>query len=269
MTLNIKKQPQKGASMKVTIITVAYNSGKTIADAIESVLAQTYPDIEHWIIDGGSTDETLQVIRRYEQRAHGRLHWISEKDKGIYDAMNKGIARSTGDVIGILNSDDFFTSNDVIERMVAAFEQVPDTDIVYGDVHFVKKDDLGKCVRYYSGRIFTPALIRFGYIAPHTSFYIRREVFEKYGVYDPNYRISADFELIARFCHIHRLKRQYLHLDFVTMRMGGASTRNLRARMLGTKEDLRACKKIGIYSNWAMICCKFFIKGASTLFIRK
>lgn len=255
--------------MKVSIITVAYNSGETLADAIESVLGQTYPDIEHWIIDGGSADDTLEIIRKYEPKAQGRLHWISEKDRGIYDAMNKGIARCTGDVIGVLNSDDFFTSKDVIAKMVAAFEQEPDTDIVYGDIHFVKKEDLQKCVRYYSGRIFTPALIRFGYIAPHTSFYIRREVFEKYGVYDPSYQISADFELIARFCHIHRLKRKYLHLDFVTMRMGGASTRNLHARMLGTMEDLRACKKIGIYSNKAFIFCKYIIKIASTVLIRR
>lgn len=255
--------------MKVSIITVTYNSAETIADTIESVLSQTYHDIDYWIIDGLSKDNTIDIVKSYEEKAEGRLHWISEKDKGIYDAMNKGIAHSQGDVIGILNSDDFFTSNDVIEKMVAAFERNPETDIIYGDVHFVKEDNLKKCVRYYSGRIFTPALIRFGFIAPHPSFYIRREIFEKYGVYDDNYKISADYELIARFCHIHRIKRKYLHLDFVTMRIGGASTRNVQARILGTKEDLIACKKLGIYSNKFMIYCKYIIKIAESLFILK
>lgn len=254
--------------MKVSIITVAYNSEKTIADAIKSVLAQTYYDIEYWIIDGLSKDNTLEIVKKYEKEANGKLHWISEKDNGIYDAMNKGIAKSTGDVIGILNSDDFFTSNDVIEKVVCAFKESPDTDIVFGDVHFVKEGNLKKCVRYYSGRIFTPALIRFGFIAPHPSFYIRKEIFEEYGVYDPNYKISADYELIARFCHIHRIKRKYIHLDFVTMRIGGASTRNVKARILGTKEDLIACKKLGIYSNKFMIYCKYIIKIAESLFIR-
>lgn len=130
--------------MKVSIITVAYNSEKTIADAIKSVLAQTYYDIEYWIIDGLSKDNTLEIVKKYEKEANGKLHWISEKDNGIYDAMNKGIAKSTGDVIGILNSDDFFTSNDVIEKMVCAFKESPDTDIVFGDVHFVKEGNLKK-----------------------------------------------------------------------------------------------------------------------------
>lgn len=255
--------------MKVSIITVAYNSAETIADTIESVLSQTYRDIDYWIIDGVSKDNTIDIVKEYEAKSEGRLHWVSEKDKGIYDAMNKGIAHCTGDVIGILNSDDFFTSHDVIEKMVNAFEANPHTDIIYGDVHFVKEDNLKKCVRYYSGRIFTPALIRFGFIAPHPSFYIRKEIFEQYGVYDPNYKISADYELIARFCHIHRITRKYIHLDFVTMRIGGASTKNIKARILGTEEDLIACKKLGIYSNKLMIYCKYFIKSIESLLIRK
>lgn len=254
--------------MKVSIITAAYNSAETITDTIKSVFAQTYKDIEYWIIDGMSKDNTLEIVKEYEKKSEGRLHWISEKDNGIYDAMNKGIAHSTGDVIGILNSDDFFTSNDVIEKMVQGFQNNPDTDIIYGDVHFVKEDNLKKCVRYYSGRIFTPALIRFGFIAPHPSFYIRKEIFKEYGVYDSNYKISADYELIARFCHIHRIKRKYIHLDFVTMRIGGASTRNVKARILGTKENLIACKKLGIYSNKIMIYCKYFIKITESLLIR-
>lgn len=255
--------------MKVSIITVAYNSAETISHTIESVLSQTYHDIDYWIIDGLSKDNTIDIIKKYEQQSQGRLHWISEKDHGIYDAMNKGIAHCTGDVVGILNSDDYFTSHDVIEKMVKAFEESPETQIVYGDVHFVKEDNLKKCVRYYSGSIFTPSLIRFGFIAPHPSFYIRKEVFEKYGVYDAEYKISADYELIARLCYIHRLKRKYIHLDFVTMRIGGASTKDVKARILGTEEDLIACKKLGIYSNKFMIYLKYIIKGTESLLIRK
>ena len=182
--------------MKVSIITVTYNSADTIADTIESVLHQTYQDIEYWIIDGKSQDSTIQVIQRYETCFEGRLHWISEKDNGIYDAMNKGISHCTGDVVGILNSDDYFTSDNVIAQMIDLFS--PELDAVYGDVHFVKQGNLQKCVRYYSGRIFKPSLVKYGFIAPHPSFYIRREVFDKFGAYNPSYKISADFELIAR-----------------------------------------------------------------------
>ena len=247
------------------IIVVCLNSGEKLLQTLQSIQKQEFRDYEIVLKDGGSTDGSLQKL--YPEQSG--LHVVTKPDRGIYDAMNKGIAHSKGDVIGILNSDDFFTSNDVIEKMVAAFERNPETDIIYGDVHFVKEDNLKKCVRYYSGRIFTPALIRFGFIAPHPSFYIRREIFEKYGVYDDSYKISADYELIARFCHIHRIKRKYLHLDFVTMRIGGASTRNVQARILGTKEDLIACKKLGIYSNKFMIYCKYIIKIAESLFIRK
>lgn len=252
--------------MKVSIITVTFNSAGTIADAMASVLRQTYKDIEYWIIDGNSKDATVQVIQDYEARFEGRLHWISEPDQGIYDAMNKGIARCTGDVIGILNSDDFFTADDVIAKMVAQFS--PDIDAIYGDVHFVRANNLQKCVRYYSGRIFKPSLIKFGFIAPHPSFYIRRELFERYGAYDPTYKISADFELIARFCCKHQIKTRYIHLDFVTMRIGGASTRNWKARRLGTREDIIACKKLGLKTNKYMIYCKYVIKLTEALFIR-
>ena len=233
--------------MKVSIITVTYNSADTIADTIESVLHQTYQDIEYWIIDGKSQDCTIQVIQRYETCFEGRLHWISEKDNGIYDAMNKGISHCTGDVVGILNSDDYFTSDNVIAQMIDLFS--PELDAVYGDVHFVKQGNLQKCVRYYSGRIFKPSLVKYGFIAPHPSFYIRREVFDKFGAYNPSYKISADFELIARLCYKYKIKTRYIHLDFVTMRTGGASTRNWEARQLGTRENITACKQLGLRTN--------------------
>ena len=215
--------------MKVSIITVAYNSEQTLGDTISSVLRQTYKDIEYIIVDGLSKDGTVDVIKRYEPRFEGRLRWVSEKDRGIYDAMNKGVQMATGDVVGIVNSDDFLSDDTVIERMVSQFPA--DAGAVYGDVHFVKKGDDGKSVRYYSGRIFRPWLVRIGYLPPHPSLYVRRELFEKYGYYDATMRISADFELIARLCYKNHVPMKYLHIDFVTMRMGGASTRDWSNRL--------------------------------------
>jgi glycosyltransferase involved in cell wall biosynthesis len=250
--------------MKVSIVTTAYNSEKTIKRTIESVLNQTYPDIEYWIIDGSSSDGTIDIIRSFEPRFNGRLHWISEKDEGIYDAMNKGVSRSTGDVVGILNSDDFFTSNDVISRMTEHFTD--DLDAVYGDVHFVKSNNLKKSVRYYSGKQFRPWMIRFGFIPPHPSLYIRRSIYEKYGLYDTSYRISADVDLIARLSYVHKISMKYIPMDFVTMLVGGESTKNLRNRWIGTKEDLKACRKLGIKSNIVFVHLKYLLKSHGYLF---
>lgn len=255
--------------MKVTIITATYNSAATITDTIESVLAQTYPDIEHWIIDGMSTDDTINIVKSYEQKAEGRLHWLSEKDRGIYDAMNKGIQHASGDIIGILNSDDFFTSPEVIAHIADAFARQSDLEAVYGDVHFVKNDNLHKCVRYYSGRIFRPFLIRFGFICPHPSLYVKRSTYQKFGGYNINYKIAADFELVARYFYNNHICSKYIHLDTVTMRIGGASTRNIKARLKGARESLVACKILGIATNRFMIYLKYPIKILSSWLIRR
>lgn len=253
--------------MKVSIITTAYNSSRTISDTIESVLQQTYTNIEYWVIDGNSTDDTIEIIKSYLDAFQGRLHYISEPDRGIYDAMNKGIKLCSGDIVGILNSDDFFSSDEVIERVVAKFSDA--VDAVYGDVHFVEAENTDKCVRYYSGKLFRPYMVKFGFIAPHPSFYIRKRIFDEYGPYSPDYKISGDFELIARFCYKYNIKTKYLHLDFVTMRVGGASTHGIQARILGLKESIEACKKIGVKTNKYMISCKYIIKIISSLLIRK
>ena len=253
--------------MKVSIVTTAYNSGKTIKRTIESVLNQSHPDIEYWIIDGASSDQTTDIIRSYEPFFNGRLHWISEKDEGIYDAMNKGVSRCTGDVIGILNSDDFFTSNDVISLMTNHFTD--NLDAVYGDVHFIKQDNLHRIVRYYSGKPFRPWMIRFGFIPPHPSLYIKRTIYEKYGLYDTSYHISADVDLIARLSYVHKINMKYIPMDFVTMLMGGESTKNWKNRWIGTKEDLKACKKLGIKSNIVFVHFKYLLKFMGYLFINK
>lgn len=252
--------------MIISIITATYNSAKTLERTFQSVLNQTFKEIEYWVIDGGSTDGTLDIVRKYEPIFGERMHWISERDKGIYDAMNKGVSRCTGDIIGLLNSDDFYTTPEVLEDIVHAFSS--DVDAVYGDVHFVKIDDEKK-VRYYSGCLFRPWMVRLGYMPPHPSLYLRRSVYEKYGLYKSNYRISADFEIIARLFYKYKIPYKYLHKDMVTMRMGGVSTQNIRARIIGAEEDLDACKKLGIWTCRPMVYMKFFIKQAQAMLIKK
>lgn len=245
--------------MKISIITVTYNSGRTLEDTMKSVLNQTYPNIEYIVVDGASSDGTQDVIKQYEPLFGGRLKWISEKDRGIYDAMNKGIRMATGDVVGILNSDDYFTSNDVVERFVPLYSD-HSLDAVYGDIHFVRDGNTDKCVRYYSSKPFRPLWLRFGFMPAHPSFYCRREVYEKAGLYKTDYQIGSDYEMMVRLFLVHHIKAKYLPMDFVTMRTGGASTRNVKNRLQLIKDDVRGCRENGIYTNRLMISLKFVYK---------
>lgn len=242
--------------MKISIITATYNSGLTLRDTIHSVLSQSYSNIEYIIVDGGSKDNTLEIINEYKDKI---TKVISEPDKGIYDAMNKGINIATGDVVGILNSDDFFTSSNVVENIVKAFES-SDIDAVFGDIHFVKPDNLNKPVRHYSSSIFKPALFRFGFMPAHPSFYVKRACYEKYGLYDLNYRIASDYDLLIRFLYVNKITYKYLNMDFVTMRVGGASTENMKSRVILNKEIVKACRKYGIYTNLFILSLKYFYK---------
>lgn len=212
--------------MKISIVTASYNSGDTLRDTIESVLRQTYSDIEYIIVDGASHDGTMDIVREYEPRFGGRLRWVSEPDSGIYDAMNKGLAMATGDVVGILNSDDFYTADDILARVAEAMAD-ENTDAVYGDIHFVDGGNLGECVRYYSSRFFAPWMMLMGYQPAHPSFYCRREYYCRYGDFDTSMRVAADFEHMLRLIYVNRIRTRYLPLDFVTMRTGGASTNGL------------------------------------------
>lgn len=251
--------------MKISLITVTYNSDKTLRDTINSVLAQTYKNIEYIVVDGLSKDKTVDIVREYEPQFAGRMKWISEKDCGLYDAMNKGIRMATGDVIGILNSDDFFTSKDVIEKVVAGFTE--DTDAVYGDIHFVSPDDLRKCVRYYSSKIFKRSLMKMGFIPAHPSFYCRKECFEQLGYYKTNYKIAADFDLLLRFIYVHQIRIKYLPVDMVTMRLGGASTDGWKSRLVMMNEHLRSFKENGVKTNRFWLSLRYFYK--ITEYIRK
>jgi glycosyltransferase involved in cell wall biosynthesis len=203
--------------MKISIITATYNSSAYISDCVNSVNNQTSSNIEHIIIDGASKDNTLEIINSIPNRV---TKIVSEPDKGIYDAMNKGIKLATGDVIGILNSDDFFTSDDAIQYVVDTFNK-NDIDALYGDVHFVNPDDLSKIVRYYSSAIFKPSLFRFGFMPAHPSFYMKRDCYEKHGLYSLDYKIASDYDLLIRYLHKEKIKYKYINKDFVTMRTGG------------------------------------------------
>ncbi len=232
--------------MKVSIITVCFNSEATIRDAIESVLAQKYLDIEYIIVDGQSTDKTLEIVREYQ----GRLaKIISEPDKGIYDAMNKGIAIATGDVIGILNSDDFYRTDNSISEVVAAFLKSPTTDMVLGGVDFVNEDELSQAVRYYKSTGFKPWKLRFGLMAPHPSAFIRREAYNQVGTYKLNYKISADFDFFVRALLVYKLSFITEDKVWVRMRIGGISTSGLKSYKVSTQEMLRSFKENELYTN--------------------
>lgn len=243
----------------ISIITATYNSAETINDTIKSVLCQTNKDFEYIIVDGGSTDETIDIVKSYESEFSGRLKWVSEKDKGIYDAMNKGIKMASGDIIGILNSDDYYTSDDILQTIADAFK-CQNVDAIYGDIHFIKDGVPDKCVRYYSSRLFSPFWLRFGFMPAHPSFYCKRDVFDKSGLYRLDYKIGSDYEMMVRLFRKHKISSRYVPKDFVMMRTGGASNSNLQSRLTLIKEDVKACRDNGIYTNELFICLKFLYK---------
>lgn len=241
--------------MKISVITATWNSGRTIGDTLRSVFNQSFTNVEHIIKDGGSKDDTLEICKNFEQKYYtdgdkGRtINILSDKDKGIYDAMNQGVKAATGDVIGILNSDDFYTSDDVLARVAEEFEKNPELEAVYGDIHFVKDENLKKCTRYFSSRYFRPWMLRFGFMPAHPSFYVRREVYEKYGLYDLKFRTSSDFEMMVRLLAKERIHTKYISKDFVTMRAGGESTAGLAAKKKVNQDIAGSLRKHGVYSN--------------------
>lgn len=245
--------------MKVSVITATWNSGATLRDTLESVLRQTWPDIEHIIVDGGSTDNTMSLVREYEPQYNGRLRYISEPDKGLYDAMNKGIRMATGDIVGILNSDDFYSSSDAVETIVRRMEE-NDVNAVYGDVHYVNDSDLNRCVRYYSSKSFSRMWMRLGFMPAHPSFYCQRWVYQKYGLFNIYYKVAADFENLLRLIYVNRIKTAYIAKDFVTMRTGGASSSGIRSHMQIMKDHLRALRENGIYSNISLLTLRYVYK---------
>lgn len=244
--------------MKISIITVTYNSASTLKDTLNSVLMQDYYDYEHIVVDGGSIDATIEIVKGYEHQYNGRLKWISERDKGIYDAMNKGIEMVSGDIVGILNSDDFLSSDAVFTKINKEFTE--GIEAVYANLHFVSPNNLTKSVRCYSSKYFKPWQMRYGFMPPHPTFYCLKRVYDKYGHYDIQFRNVADFDFILRVIFINKIKTKYIDSDFVTMRIGGASTSGLASYSNAIKERLRIFKKNRVYSNVLFIFCVYIVK---------
>ncbi|MBL8199451.1 MAG: glycosyltransferase [Chromatiales bacterium] len=241
---------------KVSLITVAHNSAATIRGTIESVLAQDYPDIEHIVIDGASTDGTAEIVRSYGNRV---ARFVSEPDQGIYEAMNKGLRLAGGDIIGILNSDDLYTTRHIISEVVDEFRRKP-VELVFGDIVFVNPDNLDKVIRYYSSASCGPGNFAWGWMPAHPSCFLRREVYEKYGYFKPDYRIAADFEILARFMVRHGISYSYIPRVLVKMRTGGVSSASLRTKWILNRELARACRENGIATNMPKLLLRYFRK---------
>lgn len=243
--------------MKISIVTVCFNSEATIRDTIESVLSQSYPDIEYIIVDGASGDGTMSIVEEYGNKI---AKVVSEPDRGIYDAMNKGIGLATGDVIGILNSDDFFEHSSIIEYVASHFIAEYNDDLAFGDVVFVKPDNLQRVVRYYSASHFRPWKLRFGWMPPHPATFIKKSVYEKVGLYSLDYKISADYEMFVRLLMVHGLRYSILNRFLVRMRSGGVSTCGLKSKIILNIEIVKACRSNGIYTNLLFILSKIPFK---------
>lgn len=224
--------------MKVSLITVTYNASAYLRDCIDSVVGQSYPNIEHIIVDGGSTDGTLEIIQHYGHVSQ----WISGPDKGMYDAINKGICLATGDIIGILNADDMFASTDVVEAIVDCFNTYQ-LDAVYGDLVYVHKTNTSKVIRRWKGLSYKRFRFTYGWMPAHPTFYIKRELLGKFGGYESHYFTASDYEFMARYLYRHRISARYLPKLFVKMRVGGQSNITMQSRFRANRRDYLAMKK--------------------------
>ncbi len=241
--------------VRFSIITVCFNSEATIADTLRTVAEQQYPNVEHIIIDGASSDGTLEVVKR----SGHPVQLISERDRGIYDAMNKGIARASGDVVGILNADDFYPHAHVLERVAREFE-APRVEATIGDICFVSPTDLKRKVRYYSAQRWSPARFVRGFMPPHPAFFTWKRNYERFGNYKLGYKIASDYELLVRFLAVHELPYQYIPEALVHMRAGGVSNESLKSRYVLNREIVRACGENGLQTNLFVLSLKYFEK---------
>jgi len=231
--------------LKISLITVCYNSRETIAETLESVKQQDYPNIEYILIDGGSTDGCLEIIKAYRDII---AHFVSEPDQGIYDGINKGIKLATGDVLGLLHADDTFSNSTVLGKIAALFEQ-KDADCVYGDLVYVSRNAPERVVRYWKSGVYKRSKLRLGWMPPHPTFYTKRIYFEKFGLYDRSFKIAADYDLMLRFLGRHSLNALYLPEVMVKMKVGGVSNKSINHIITKSIEDIRALKinKIGSF----------------------
>lgn len=232
--------------MKISIITATYNCVKVITDCLASVVAQSYPNIEHIVIDGGSTDGTLDILKDHRDQLDVL---ISEPDDGIYSALNKGLSYATGDIVGFLHADDVFAHSNVVYSIAKAFSSNSAAIAAYGDLQYVRQDNLNIVVRNWRSEQFTPRLLRYGWMPPHPTMYVRRDWYKKIRGFDTNYKISADYLSILKLFQDSQFKSVYVPGVFVKMRMGGASNRSIWALVQKSREDWRALRQ----SNFSMV----------------
>jgi glycosyltransferase involved in cell wall biosynthesis len=260
--------------MKLSLITVSFNSAKTIADTLKSVQSQTYKDIEYIVVDGNSSDGTIEIVKQFldsakdvsQDASQGSkkdvaqdaskgaskgvvTKFLCERDKGIYDAMNKGLAMATGEIIGVLNSDDFYCSNDVIEEVVRAFQQ-NNSDCLYGDLNYVDPLDTSKIVRKWRSGSFRKENFLKGWMPPHPTFFVRKTCYDKFGTFDTQFKSAADYELMLRFLFKESCSAQHLPKVMIHMRAGGVSNVSLKNRIRANREDRLAWKINGLKPKW-------------------
>jgi len=250
--------------LKISVITVAYNSSATIKATLDSVQAQGYPALEYILVDGGSTDATLDVVRKYPELV---TQLISEPDRGIYDAMNKGIQRATGEVVGILNSDDFYRHAQVLQEVADAFAADPALEVLMGDVDFVADEDLNKPVRTYHATGFRPWMFRLGFMPPHPAIFIRKTAYERVGLYKLGYKIAADFDFLVRLLLLDRAKYRIAGTQWVRMRTGGVSTAGWKSNLTSTREMLRSLRENGVFSCLPMLLVRLPVKYIKQVFL--
>jgi glycosyltransferase len=224
--------------MKISLITPTYNSAATLRDTLNSVAAQDYQTLEYIIIDGASSDQTLDIINSYRDRL--KITLLSEADNGLYDAMNKGISLASGEIIGILNSDDFYHDNRALKKIAAYFQDHPDSDACYSNLEFVNPTDLNKVVRFWRAGEYEEKKLNSGWIIPHPTFFVRRKIYKKFGVFRTDLKLAGDYELLLRFLKVNKIKIGYLPETFIRMRTGGASGRSLHERRQGWRELKKA-----------------------------
>lgn len=236
----------------ISVITVVYNNAATIREAVESVLNQDYPHIQYIVVDGGSTDGTREILSEYQMRIHTL---ISEPDKGIYDAMNKGLTRCTGEWVAILNSDDFYAHTGVLSAVVACFQSAK-CDAVYGNLVYVDPADTQKVVRYWKSGPYNRAAFRMGWMPPHPAFFLKRQAYLDFGYFREDMRMAADYELMLRMLYKNGLSAAWLPQTLVHMRLGGISNQSLGGRWKANQEDRYAWKINGLHPNWLTLWLK-------------
>jgi glycosyltransferase len=228
--------------LKISVLTVSYNAEKYLDATINSVLSQSYPNVEYIIIDGNSSDNTVSIIKKYEDKI---TRWVSEKDRGMFDALNKGISMATGDVIGMLHTDDFYPNTEVLKQVAAAFEQ-SDAEVVYGDLEYVHPTETDKVYRNWKGKSFRRNRFLWGWMPAHTTFYIKKNTISRFGEYNLDFKTAADYEFMLRYLYKNKVKAHYLPILLVKMRTGGMSNSNIKNRIAANKNDRLAMKANGI-----------------------